>query len=288
MKDVFAVVKARIEAHFDAILAEYEDASVIDAMRYALLGGKFVRATLVIESAKIHHIAVNQAVWPACGIEAMHTYSLVHDDLPSMDNDEMRRGRPTVHRAWDEATAILTGDALQAMAFELTLDARGAPTSEARAMLGLRLASAAGGRGMVLGQARDIAAENAEIPLSLDEITALQAGKTGALIEYSATSGAIMAGSDPTPLSIYAKALGLAFQIQDDVIDVTGDAQAAGKAVGKDAAAGKATFVSLLGLTEAKRRAVALAEEASDALSVYGKDAETLRALAKFVVTREN
>ena len=287
MQDKRTEVASRVKSHLSSVLVPFGDGVVAQGMRYASSGGKRVRAMLVIESARLHGVAESRAIWPATGIEAMHAYSLVHDDLPCMDDDDMRRGQPTVHVKWDEATAVLVGDALQALAFELTAHPDGAETPEARAELVLGLARAAGGMGMVLGQALDIAAETAESPLNLDEITNLQAGKTGALIEWSAASGAVMAGADVKPLKDYARAIGLAFQIQDDVIDVTGSAEAAGKAVGKDAAAGKATFVSLLGLDAAKTRAADLVDQACDALSEYGRDADTLRQIARFVIARK-
>jgi farnesyl diphosphate synthase len=286
MEAAAADARAQVEAHFATVLAPFGTGDVAHAMRYAVQGGKRVRALLVLEGARLHGVAATRAIWPACAIEAMHAYSLVHDDLPCMDDDALRRGQPTVHVKWDEATAVLTGDALQALAYELVAHPEGAESAEARADLAVSLARAAGGQGMVLGQALDIAAESAETPLTLEAITALQAGKTGALISWAATAGPRMARADMAPLGAYATALGLAFQIQDDVIDVTGDAASVGKAVGKDAAAGKATFVSLLGLEEAKRRAHALAEEACAALSPYGDDADTLRALARFVISR--
>ncbi|MBC7165201.1 MAG: polyprenyl synthetase family protein [Roseovarius sp.] len=278
---------ARVADHLTAVLAGYPAGPVTEAMRHATRGGKRIRAHLVLEGARMLGAAEAAALWPAAAIEAMHAYSLVHDDLPAMDDDALRRGQPTVHVKWDEATAILTGDALQALAFEMVTAPR-TGTGEVRADLALRLARAAGGRGMVLGQARDIAAESAPAPLTLDEITALQAGKTGALIEWAATAGAIMVRADPAPLAAYARALGLAFQIRDDVIDVTGDAAAAGKAVGKDEAAGKATFVSHLGLSGARARARALVDAACDALSCYGARADGLRDLARFVISRES
>ena len=288
MQDARAAVAARVQSHFDTVLADFGDGAVEQGMRYATQGGKRVRALLVMESARLHGIAGERAIWPATAIEAMHAYSLVHDDLPCMDDDDMRRGQPTVHVKWDEATAVLVGDALQSLAFEMASHPEGAETPEARADLVLTLSRAAGGQGMVLGQALDIAAETAENPLTLDEITHLQEGKTGALIGWAAMAGAVMARADVAPLRIYAQALGLAFQIQDDVIDVTGTAEAVGKAVGKDAAAGKATFVSLLGLDAAITRAHALVEEACDALSLYGDEAETLRQIARFVIARKS
>lgn len=276
-----------IQTHLTRVLAPFGTGPVAEGMRYATQGGKRIRGFLVMESARLHAVPETSALWPATAIEALHAYSLVHDDLPAMDNDDLRRGQPTVHVKWDEATAILVGDALQSLAFELVAHPDCGPAA-VRADLTLTLARAAGGQGMVLGQALDIAAETATTPLSLDEITTLQAGKTGALILWSATAGARMAMADSAPLSTYARALGLAFQIQDDVIDVTGDAAAAGKAVGKDAAAGKATFVSLLGLEGARTRATSLVDEACDALSCYGARAGALRDLARFVISRQS
>ena len=287
MDDGFAGVRASVEAHLADVLEPFGEGPVAQAMRYAVRGGKRVRAALVMEGARLHGVADARSIWPACAIEAMHAYSLVHDDLPCMDDDDLRRGQPTVHVRWDEATAVLAGDALQTLGFEMVADQRCHPDAEVRAELALSLARAAGARGMVLGQALDIAAETAAAPLTLEDITALQAGKTGALIGWAATAGPRMAGADTGALNRYAAALGLAFQIQDDVIDVTGDASAAGKAVGKDEAAGKATFVSLLGLDAARTRAAALVEEACEAISCYGQEAERLRQLARFVISRQ-
>jgi farnesyl diphosphate synthase len=215
----------------------------------------------------------------------VHAYSLVHDDLPAMDDDDLRRGRPTVHRKWDDATAILVGDALQTFAFELLADPE-AGNADQRVALVATLAQASGAQGMVLGQAQDIAAETAGRPLILEEITELQQNKTGRLIEWPARAGAILGRADPGPLTAYARAIGLAFQIADDILDVTGDSEKAGKALRKDAEAGKATFVSLLGLDGAKARAEALIEEACDALTPFGPRAEVLRDTARFVIDR--
>lgn len=275
-----------IQTHFDLILGRLGDLPVVQAMAHATQGGKRLRGFLVLESARLHDIDIGAAIWPATAIEALHAYSLVHDDLPCMDDDDMRRGRPTVHRKWDEATAVLAGDALQTLAFELVTGTEAGLEAQVRATLALRLARASGAQGMVLGQALDIAAETAQHPLTLDDITALQRGKTGALIEWAATAGAVMAEADTTALQDYARALGLAFQIADDVLDVTGDSATVGKAVGKDADAGKATFVSLLGLDAARRRANDLVEDACDSLGGYGARADTLKEAARFVVTR--
>ncbi|NRB34404.1 MAG: polyprenyl synthetase family protein [Rhodobacteraceae bacterium] len=255
-------------------------------MGYALDGGKRLRGFLVLESARLYGVREARAIWPAMAIEALHAYSLVHDDMPCMDDDDLRRGRPTVHVKWDDATAVLAGDALQAFAMELVAHPEVGPGA-VRADLALSLAQASGARGMVLGQALDIAAETAATPLTLDQITALQAGKTGALIEWSACAGARLAGVDVTPLRRYAQALGLAFQIADDILDVTGDAAKAGKRLQKDAEAGKATFVSLLGLDGARARAEELVASACDALADFDDGAENLRAAARFVISRD-
>ncbi len=276
-----------IQAQFDTVLGALQPVPVVAAMAHATHGGKRLRGFLVMESAKLHGIDPNKAIWPATAIEALHAYSLAHDDLPCMDDDDLRRGQPTVHVKWDEATAVLAGDALQTLAFELVSCPEVGP-AEVRADLALSLARASGAQGMVLGQALDIAAETAGTPLTLDEIQALQRGKTGALIEWAATAGARLAQADIAPLQAYARDLGLAFQISDDVLDVTGDAATVGKATQKDAGAGKATFVSLLGLDEAKRRADALMESACAHLDVYGKQAQTLRDAARFVISRDS
>jgi len=282
---LLAASARRVHARLDTALNSLDDEPVIHAMRYAVQGGKGLRGFFVLESAALHDIAPENAVAAAAAIEAMHAYSLVHDDLPCMDNDDLRRGLPTVHRKWDEGVAVLAGDALQTLAFEFLTDPALGPN---RLALIAGIARAAGARGMVLGQALDIAAETAATPLSLPQITRLQAGKTGALFEWSATAGAVLAGADPAPLGQYAAAMGLAFQIADDILDVTGDAAKAGKRLGKDADAGKATFVSLLGLNGAQARAAALIDEATTALAPYGARADNLIAAARFVIARES
>lgn len=277
---------ADIQSHFDVVLGQLEPVPVVEAMAHASNGGKRLRGFLVLESARLHGIPREQAIWPATAIEALHAYSLVHDDLPCMDDDDMRRGQPTVHKKWDDATAVLAGDALHTLAFELVSHPNASPSGDVRAALALSLAKAGGARGMVLGQALDIAAESATTPLTLQDIVTLQRGKTGALIEWSGTAGAIMAQADDTSLATYARSIGLAFQVADDILDVIGDSATVGKAVGKDEQAGKATFVSLLGLDEAKARATQLVEEACDSLSDYGKAADTLRDTARFIIAR--
>ncbi|NPD14217.1 polyprenyl synthetase family protein [Xinfangfangia sp. D13-10-4-6] len=255
-------------------------------MRYAMRGGKGLRGYLALESARLHGIPTAAALPAAASVEALHAYSLIHDDLPAMDDDDLRRGQPTIHVKWDEATAILAGDALQTLAFELLADpALGA--ADRRIALVASLAKASGAEGMVLGQALDIAAETAPQPLDLAGITRLQAGKTGALICHAATIGPHLAGADPAPLLAYAQALGLAFQIHDDILDVTGDADTTGKRTGKDAGRGKATFVSLLGLEGAQTRAKELISSAEAALTPYGAAAENLVAAARFTISRQ-
>ncbi|MCB2129347.1 MAG: polyprenyl synthetase family protein [Rhodobacteraceae bacterium] len=278
------IAQSGVQAALDAALEFHADLPVVQAMRYALRGGKRFRAFLVLETARLHGIYAAEAMPAAAAVEALHAYSLVHDDLPCMDDDDLRRGQPTVHVKWDEATAVLAGDGLQALAFELCCDTA---LGSRRLELVQALARASGAEGMVLGQALDIAAETAGAPLSLDEITRLQMAKTGALIEFSATAGAILAGADTIPLARYAKALGLAFQIADDILDASGDPAKVGKAVGKDRAANKATFVSHLGLKGAKARARALVDEAQSALAIYGMKADTLRDAARYVIERD-
>lgn len=276
-----------IEAHLMAALAGRADQPVTQAMRYGLRGGKRLRAFLVLEGARMLGGTEASAVPAAAAIEALHAYSLIHDDLPCMDDDDLRRGQPTVHVRWDEATAVLAGDALQSLAFELLCDPVSG-SAEVRLALVAGLARASGIDGMVLGQALDIAAQTAGRALTLEEITALQAGKTGALIGFAAEAGAVIAGTDRGPLRAYAAALGLAFQIADDILDVTGDAAKTGKAVGKDAGAGKATFVSHLGLQGARDRAAALVNEACAHLSPYGSRAELMKEAARFTIARES
>ena len=256
-------------------------------IRHAVLnGGKRLRAFLVIHSCNIFEVQKDTAIQAAIAIECLHAYSLVHDDLPCMDDDELRRGKPTVHVKWDEATATLTGDALQALAFELIASL---PNTDAIRIVELlkKLAKASGMQGMVLGQAQDIQAEKSKVNLNINDITSLQQNKTGALIEWSAISGAILSNQDDGKLLDYAKSIGLAFQIQDDILDIEGDAVLAGKRLQKDVSAGKATFVSLLGIEDARLRAKELIEEAIDALSDYGDKAEPMRQVAKFIIERK-
>ena len=286
MQDRLARVRTEVQAELDRGITALPPGDLRDAMAYAVNGGKRLRAFLVMESARLHGVSDDAALPVAAAVEALHAYSLVHDDLPAMDDDDLRRGQPTVHVKWTEATAILAGDALQTLAFQLLTDPRiGAPDAQVR--LVSALAQASGAAGMVWGQALDIAAETAGTPLDLDAITELQGGKTGALIRFAATAGPLIAGDDPAALDRYAVALGLAFQIADDILDVTGDEAVTGKRVGKDAGAGKATFVSLLGLDGAQAEARRRVAMGTDALSHYGDAAGNLHDLARFVIERD-
>ncbi len=275
------------EEALEALLPPPES-PLAEAMRYATLsGGKRLRAFFVIETANIFQVPRTQSVRAAAAVECLHAYSLIHDDLPAMDDDDLRRGQPTVHRKWDDATAILAGDALQSLAFEILAHQKTSPDPAVRLKLISRLAQASGAAGMVGGQAMDIAAESSKTPLSLEEITELQALKTGALIRWSVEAGAILGKTQTDTLAQYAADIGLAFQIQDDILDVTSSAEATGKATGKDDAAGKATFVSLLGLKGAQKKARDLVSTSCDTLSPYGSAATNLRRAANFIVSRE-
>ena len=262
------------------------------AMRHAVLGGgKRFRPFLVVEGARVLGMADAAAYDAAAAVECPHCYSLAHDDLPAMDNDELRRGRPTVWKAFDEATAILAGDALLTFAFELMARPTTHPDPGVRADLALGLAQASGPAGMVGGQVLDIASEKAgsQALHSLAGVTAIQRMKTGALIRFSAEAGAILASASSTQraaLRTYGEALGAAFQIADDLLDAEGDAAATGKAVGKDAAAGKATFVTVLGVDGARRRLTELSAAARAALAPFGAAAHDLIGAVDFVANR--
>lgn len=287
----FHAVLSQAATRTEAALAGFlpgDETALGAAMRYAVLsGGKRLRAFLALEGAAIFRVPEGQALRAAAAVECIHAYSLVHDDLPCMDDDDMRRGKPTVHVAWDEATAVLAGDGLQTLAFEVLASPQGGIDPRIQVRLILRLAQAAGVAGMVGGQAFDLAAERAAAPLGLDEIGALQALKTGALFGWAAESGALLGRSDPAPLARYAAALGLVFQIRDDLLDVEGDPDAAGKRLGKDGERNKATIVSILGAEGARARGEALVAEACDALAPYGSAAANLRRAAQFALARD-
>jgi farnesyl diphosphate synthase len=281
-----------VEAQLEALLPvpEAAEARLIEAMRYAVLGGgKRMRAFLVMQTA--HLFSVNQtcAARVAAAVEMLHAYSLVHDDLPAMDNDDLRRGKPSCHKAFDEATAILAGDALQTRAFEVLAEEDTHADPEARCELVTAFAYATGARGMVGGQMIDMLAEGKT--LSGPEITRLQALKTGRLIQFSAEAGAILGRASQQQrhfIAAFGRELGGAFQIYDDVLDEQGSAEELGKTAGKDAAQGKATMVSILGLERARAQATHLADQAAQHLESFGEKAELLRALARFTVTRKS
>ena len=264
------------------------EARLMEAMRYSCLGGgKRIRPFMVTASARLFSVAESCAVRVAAAVEMVHSYSLVHDDLPAMDDDDLRRGQPTCHVRFDEATAILAGDALLTRAFEVLADIPTHPDPQVRSQLILALARSSGADGMVGGQMLDLMAEN--VILDMPEITRLQRMKTGALIAFSCEAGAILGkAAEPArhALRAYAHDLGLAFQIADDLLDVEGSAEEVGKKTGKDAAAGKATFVSLLGVERAKAQAQILAEQASRHLEMFDEKADYLRELTRFVISR--
>jgi farnesyl diphosphate synthase len=259
-------------------------------MRYAVFaGGKRLRPFLVMQSAALFSAPRAGALRVAAAIEALHTYSLVHDDLPAMDDDDLRRGKPTVHREFDEATAILAGDGLLTFAFELLAGPPTHRSGEVRAELVRRLAVAGGSLGMIGGQMMDI--EAPQHGFGPDQVVELQQKKTGALFEFACAAGGVLGGAGPQDLAVlgaYAQDFGLAFQISDDLIDVLGSEEVAGKAVGKDQERGKATLVSLWGPERARAEAGRLAERASRSLEPYGAPADLLRALPFLLLGRAN
>jgi farnesyl diphosphate synthase len=270
--------------------ADGHEARLHDAMRYAvLLGGKRLRPFLVVASADMFLVRRDCSLRVGAAVEMVHAYSLVHDDLPCMDDDDLRRGQPATHKKFDEATAVLAGDSLLTKAFEILSARETYELAEVRSDLVHALAVAAGGHGMTGGQMIDLVAEGQS--LEIPEITRLQAMKTGALLAFSCEAGAILGratGAQRAALHGYAHDLGLAFQIKDDLLDVEGDADKVGKGVGKDAAAGKATFVSILGVDRARQQAQMLADQAIAHLRDFGEDADRLRDVARFVVERDS
>lgn len=284
-------IAAEIDAEFDLLLALPGDARdpLYAAMRHAAIGGgKRLRPLLVVATAALFHVDRDVALRVGTAVEAIHVYSLVHDDLPCMDNDDMRRGKPTVHRAFDEATAVLAGDSLHALAFEILANSGTHTDPFIRSELIATLALASGPDGMAGGQMMDLEAE--KTTFDLPTVTRLQALKTGALIAASVEMGAILGHIPPegrTNLRGYARDIGLAFQIADDILDVEGDPELAGKKLHKDADAGKGTFVSLMGLDRAKQQAGVLVEQAIGQLASYGAEADLLRAIASYITERD-
>ena len=285
-------IRAEIDDLLGALLAVPPDprARLYEAMRYAALGGgKRLRPLLVVAACGLFHTDRRRALRVAAAVECMHVYSLIHDDLPAMDDDDLRRGKPTLHKAYDEATAILAGDSLHALAFEILADDATHEDPFVRAELVASLAAAAGPAGMAGGQMMDLAA--AEASLDLAAVTRLQQLKTGALIGFCLEAGAIMGRMPPegrSRLRGYARDVGLAFQIADDLLDEEGEEAKTGKKVGKDRAKGKETFVSLLGRERARRQADLLVAQAVEYLQSYGQEADLLRAIARFAVERDH
>ncbi len=286
-------VAGAVEGRLDRLLAhnlgpDPVGARLGQAMRYAALGGgKRLRPFLLIESARLFGVDEEDALPAACALECVHCYSLVHDDLPSMDDDAVRRGRPTLHIAFDEATAILAGDALLTLAFEILSDPSTHGDPAIRAELVLLLAKAGGWQGMALGQTLDLSPERQEF--GPGEVAAMQALKTGALFRFACEAGAVLGrapASERAALRDYAASLGQAFQLADDLLDAQGDPHALGKAVAKDAGQGKATLLALLGVDAAKARLTALVAEAERALVPFGDKAVTLIDAARFIAQR--
>jgi farnesyl diphosphate synthase len=266
------------------------EARVVEAMRYAtMVGGKRIRPYLLLNAAAIFDVHSEYALRAAAAIEMLHCYSLVHDDLPAMDNSDLRRGKPTTHKKFDEATAILAGDGLLTMAFEVLAHPDTHPDGAVRADLCYALATSGGANGMVGGQMIDLLAEKQD--LDIGAITRLQRMKTGDIIAFSCEAGAILGHASKEQrqaLVAYAHKLGLAFQIVDDLLDAEGDAAETGKPTGADAAAGKATFVSILGLERARTQARLLGDQANEHLDIFGRKAEALRWMTEFVISRKS
>ena len=288
LKQAAAEVESALEDLVPAI--EGGEARLCEAMRYSTLGGgKRLRAFLVMETAALFRVDRRCAARVAASVEMIHAYSLIHDDLPAMDDDDLRRGKPSNHRAFDEATAILAGDALQARAFEVLAEPDTHSNAEARIELVLALAHAIGARGMCGGQMIDMQGNNQD--WTAEAIARMQALKTGRLIQFSAEAGAIL-GRAPShqrhQLAAYGRDLGAAFQMADDVLDVTATAEQMGKTAGKDIAQGKATLVAVWGIDRARNQANALAAQAAASIDSFGPEAHLLRDLATYVVTRKS
>ena len=285
LQTAMARIAAEIDAQFDRLLKVPDDPRrpLFEAMRHAAIGGgKRMRPLLTVATSELFNVDRERALRVATAIECIHVYSLIHDDLPAMDDDDLRHGKPTVHKAFDDATAILAGDALHALAFELIADEATSPDPFVRSELTAELARASGPNGMAGGQMMDLAGEHADFDLST--VTRLQQMKTGALIAVSVEAGAILGRAPPegrTGLRGYARDIGLAFQIADDLLDAEGDEAAAGKALHKDAVAGKATFLSLMGAERAREQA------AVTHLNGYAQQADLLRAVARYIVERD-
>lgn len=285
-------IAEEVDRAFDALLPVPADARarLVEAMRYAAIGGgKRLRPLLLAAVAELYGVQREAAVRAGIAIESIHVYSLIHDDLPCMDNDALRHGKPTLHLAFDEATAVLAGDSLHAFAFEVLADPATSADPFTRIELVQTLGHASGAQGMAGGQMMDLVAETSDF--DLPTVTRLQQLKTGALLGAAVEMGAILGRVMPegrVHLRGYARDIGLAFQIVDDLIDHEGDAMVAGKAVGKDAVAGKQTFVSLLGPERAREQARMLVEQAVSHLAQHGREADLLRSIARYIVERDH
>ena len=291
LRDALAEVQADVDRRFDGLLPVPEDARarLYEAMRHAAIGGgKRLRPLLVHASARLFDVSREASARVGVAIEAIHVYSLIHDDLPAMDDDDLRHGKATVHKVFDEATAVLAGDCLHALAFEVLADPATHPDPFVRAELVASLARASGPAGMAGGQAMDLAADGGAFDLGT--VTRLQQMKTGALIAAAVEAGAILgrvAEEGRTGLRGYAHDIGLAFQIVDDLMDVEGDEDLAGKKLRKDGEQGKETFVSLVGIERARAQSRLLVDQAIDHLRHFGREADLLRAIAAYVVERD-
>ncbi|SMF69135.1 polyprenyl synthetase family protein [Allosphingosinicella indica] len=287
-----ARIGADVDGMFDALLAVPADsrARLYEAMRHAAIGGgKRLRPLLVVAAAGLFHVDRARALRVGVAVECIHVYSLIHDDLPCMDDDDLRRGKPTVHKAFDECTAVLAGDSLHALAFEVLADEATHDDPFVRSELMLELARASGPAGMAGGQMMDLMAGDGALDMAA--VTRLQQLKTGALIGFCLEAGGIMGRVPPegrTSLRGYARDVGLAFQIADDLLDVEGEEAKTGKRVGKDGAAGKETFVSLVGADRARQQAGMLVDQAVAHLQSFGGEADLLRAIARFAVARDH
>ncbi|WP_324827575.1 polyprenyl synthetase family protein [Qipengyuania zhejiangensis] len=292
LEDAFGQIQAEVDSAFDAFLPVPDDsrARLVEAMRYAAIGGgKRVRPLLLVATADLFGVNRNAAVNAGCAVEAIHAYSLIHDDLPCMDDDDMRHGKPTLHKTFDEATAVLAGDCLHALAFDILTQPDTSTDPFVRAELVAALARASGHDGMAGGQMMDIVSE--EQDYDLHQVTRLQQLKTGALLAASVEMGAILGRIPPegrAHLRAYSRDIGLAFQIADDLLDVEGDEEKAGKALRKDSEQGKQTFVTLMGVDAARRQAEMLVEQAGRHLAGHGEEARLLVELARFIVKRDH
>ena len=292
LANAFDQIQTEVDGAFDAFLPVPQDtrARLVEAMRYAAIGGgKRVRPLLVCATAQLFGVTRQAAVNAGCAVEAIHAYSLIHDDLPCMDDDDLRHGKPTLHKQFDEATAVLAGDCLHALAFDILTMPDTSSDPFVRAELVAALAKASGHEGMAGGQMMDIVSD--EEDYDLRQVTRLQQLKTGALLAASVEMGAILGRVPPegrTHLRAYARDIGLAFQIADDLLDVEGDEEKAGKALRKDEGQGKQTFVTLMGRDAARAQAEMLVEQAGQHLASHGSDAALLVELARFVVKRDH